>query len=245
MSHHRSPTSSRRVIAVKRAQDEPLTRRDLQYDFLRNIFSDSNAVFTNPWPNSGGVPEARLTFQKLYIRTMLNSGKATKNFRERIKESEKFAEDFAMLALLVNVGRINTTMSCTQLKTFNFAWIWFDRIFSLSRNEDHSSLIPSCAGFAKDARQSSGYSSHQAYFEGGDTGRGDRYTSLRTYWHTLTLGMYTTPILPTVSSRLTKQFPEIWPCSSHKRLQSHLLPSQSFQRTSNLYFGPQKNPSLM
>ncbi|KAL9716053.1 hypothetical protein Ac2012v2_000497 [Leucoagaricus gongylophorus] len=111
MSHHRSPTSSRRVIAVKRAQDEPLTRRDLQYDFLRNIFSDSNAVFTNPWPNSGGVPEARLTFQKLYIRTMLNSGKATKNFRERIKESEKFAEDFAMLALLVNVGRINTTMS--------------------------------------------------------------------------------------------------------------------------------------
>jgi len=114
MSYRRSPIISRKVIPIKRADDDPLTRRDIQYNLLHCIFSDPRAVFTNPWPDSSGAfPEARLTFGKLYIRTILNSAKATKNFRDRLRESDEFAEDFAMIALLVNVGRINTTMSCT------------------------------------------------------------------------------------------------------------------------------------
>ena len=111
MSHR--PIISRKVIPIKRAEDEPLTRRDIQYDLLHRIFYDSCAVFTNPWPDSSGAFTERLTFGELYIKTIHNSAKATKNFRDRLRESDEFAKDFAMLALLVNVGRINTTMSCT------------------------------------------------------------------------------------------------------------------------------------
>lgn len=128
MSHGRSPIVSRKVIPIKRAEDDPLTRRDLQYDILYHIFSDPRAVFTNPWPDSSGAfPEGRLTFRELYIKTILNSTKATKNFCDRIRESDEFAEDFAMLALLVNVGRINTTMSCT----YNFGENFFNNCFSI------------------------------------------------------------------------------------------------------------------
>lgn len=112
MSRRPSPAPSRRVIPIKRVEGEPLTRGDLQYDFLRNIFSDTHAVFTNPWPNPGDPSQAKLTFRDLYIKTLLNSTKATKAFRDKLAESDIFAEDFAMIALLVNVGRINTTMSC-------------------------------------------------------------------------------------------------------------------------------------
>ncbi|KAF5355707.1 hypothetical protein D9756_003941 [Leucocoprinus leucothites] len=111
MSRRPSPASSRKVVPIKRAECEPLTRSDLQYDLLRNIFLDTHAVFTNPWPPSGDASRAKLTFRNLYIKTILNSAKATKAFREKLGDSDVFAEDFAMVALLVNVGRINTTMS--------------------------------------------------------------------------------------------------------------------------------------
>jgi Ino eighty subunit 1 len=115
MSRRPSPTSARKVIPIKRVDSEPLTRSDLQYDLLHNIFADAHAVFTNPWPNSGNPSGTKLTFRDLYIKTILNSTKATKAFREKLSESDIFAEDFAMIGLLVNVGRINTTMSCTSL----------------------------------------------------------------------------------------------------------------------------------
>ncbi|KXN89836.1 Ino eighty subunit 1 [Leucoagaricus sp. SymC.cos] len=110
MSRRASP-NPRKAIPIKRVECEPLTRSDLQYDFLRNIFSDTHAIFTNPWPTPGDVSGTKLTFRDLYIKTILNSTKATKAFREKLAESDTFAEDFAMIALLVNVGRINTTMS--------------------------------------------------------------------------------------------------------------------------------------
>ncbi len=112
MSRRPSPVPSRRIVPIKRAEGEPLTRSDLQYDFLRNVFSDTRAVFTNPWPNPEHPLENKLTFHNLYIKSLLNSTKATKAFRDKLAESDTFSEDFAMISLLVNVGRINTTMSC-------------------------------------------------------------------------------------------------------------------------------------
>ncbi|KAF9454898.1 hypothetical protein P691DRAFT_780266 [Macrolepiota fuliginosa MF-IS2] len=111
MSRRPSPTPTRRVIPIKRVEGEPLTRSDLQYDVLHTIFSDTHAVFTNPWPNPEDPASTKLTFRNLYIKTLLNSTKATKAFRDKLAESDIFAEDFSMIALLVNVGRINTTMS--------------------------------------------------------------------------------------------------------------------------------------
>jgi len=112
-------TPTRRVVPIKRADGEPLTRADLQFDFLNAVFCDSNAVFTNPYAppqqdGGGGVGEssAKITFAELYTNAIIHSSKATKVLKETMRESPAFAVDFSMLALLVNVGRVNTTMSC-------------------------------------------------------------------------------------------------------------------------------------
>lgn len=112
-SRRQSPTPKRQT-ALKRADGEPLNRADIQYDVLHAIFSDTNRAFTNPFASTteGASDDAKLTFHDLYIQTILNSPKATKILKDKMSESPEFAEDFAMLALLVNVGRINTTMSC-------------------------------------------------------------------------------------------------------------------------------------
>ncbi|KAF5377568.1 hypothetical protein D9615_005225 [Tricholomella constricta] len=111
-SRRPSPSAppQRRSVALKRTDGEPLTRSDIQYDVLFNIFHDTHDVFTDPFaPN--GTPAPKITFRNLYLRTILHSPKATKALKDKMADSLLFAEDFAMLALLVNVGRVNTTMS--------------------------------------------------------------------------------------------------------------------------------------
>ncbi|KAG6900160.1 hypothetical protein C0993_002089 [Termitomyces sp. T159_Od127] len=109
MSRRASPSAQKRTTALKRTDGEPLTRFDIQYDVLHHIFHDAQAVFTDPYPS--GDSAAKVTFRDLYIRTILHSQKATKALKDKMTDSATFAEDFAMLALLVNVGRVNTTMS--------------------------------------------------------------------------------------------------------------------------------------
>ncbi|KAH6917190.1 hypothetical protein BKA70DRAFT_1486744 [Coprinopsis sp. MPI-PUGE-AT-0042] len=109
-SRRQSPTPKRHT-ALKRADGEPLNRVDIQYDVLHAIFSDTNRAFTNPFASTTDGDDAKLTFHDLYIQTIFNSPKATKVLKDKMVEAPEFAEDFAMLALLVNVGRINTTMS--------------------------------------------------------------------------------------------------------------------------------------
>lgn len=112
MSRRTSPsTPSRRTIALKRADGEPLTRADIQYDVLYNIFHDTHDVFTDPYPSDAG-PSPKISFRSLYLKYILHSPKATKALKDKMLDSQTFAEDFGMLALLVNVGRVNTTMSC-------------------------------------------------------------------------------------------------------------------------------------
>ncbi len=105
----------RRVVALKRADGEPLTRVDIQYDVLNTIFSDAHAVFSDPYAAEEG---SKLTFCELYTKAILHSPKATKALKDKMLEVPAFAEDFAMLALLVNVGRLNTTMSCQSSTSF-------------------------------------------------------------------------------------------------------------------------------
>ena len=99
---------------VKRNDSEFLSRSDLQYDLLLHIFSDQHAVFTNPHvaATEGDQVEAKITFRELYVNTLIRSPRASKVVREKMLETPDFATDFAMLALLANVGRINTTMAC-------------------------------------------------------------------------------------------------------------------------------------
>ncbi|KAH9486740.1 Ino eighty subunit 1 [Psilocybe cubensis] len=101
--------TQRRVIPIKRADGEPLTRVDIQYDFLQAVFDNTQEVFSDPY--AAGTDGKKLTFRELYIKAILNSPKATKALKDKLNESPTFTLDFAMLALLVNVGRVNTTMS--------------------------------------------------------------------------------------------------------------------------------------
>lgn len=103
----------RKAVALKRADGEPLTRMDIQYDVLHAIFSDSHTVFSDPYGDTEG--ESKLTFRDLYTQAILRSPKATKALKDKMHESDTFSEDFAMLSLLVNIGRVNTTMSCEFL----------------------------------------------------------------------------------------------------------------------------------
>lgn len=110
MASRRASPVPRRVVALKRADGEPLTRVDIQYDVLDGIFSDDNEVFSDPYADSEGGN--KICFRELYISAILHSPKATKALKDKMVESSVFAKDFAMLSLLVNVGRVNTTMSC-------------------------------------------------------------------------------------------------------------------------------------
>lgn len=103
----------RRVVALKRGDGEPLTRVDIQYDVLHAIFTDAHAVFTDPY--AATEEGSKLTFRELYTKAIVHSPKATKALRDKMLETPAFAADFAMLALLVNVGRVNTTMSCASV----------------------------------------------------------------------------------------------------------------------------------
>lgn len=111
-----SVNAPRKVVPIKHPDGQPLSRVDIQFDFLNSIFADSHAVFSNPYASfsksSGNDLGGKITFRELYVNSILHSPKATKVLKDKMSESPLFAVDFAMLALLVNVGRVNTTMSC-------------------------------------------------------------------------------------------------------------------------------------
>ncbi|TBU49689.1 hypothetical protein BD309DRAFT_946984 [Dichomitus squalens] len=120
-----SQSQHKRNLAVKRQDGEPLTRVDLQYDMLNAIFNDKHAVFTDPHTTIRGDPAGTLvTFRDLYVNALIHSPKCSKASRDKIRESPEFGNEFAMISLLSNVGRINTTMAFfpemkTALRTYH------------------------------------------------------------------------------------------------------------------------------
>ncbi|CBQ67988.1 related to IES1-Subunit 1 of the INO80 chromatin remodeling complex [Sporisorium reilianum SRZ2] len=73
-----------------------------------DLGDDDEPFDENEYPREGA---AKLTFKELYIESLLNSSKCTKSMRDKILADEEYAEDFAKTCLLVNVGRINTTLA--------------------------------------------------------------------------------------------------------------------------------------
>jgi len=102
---------SRKALPIKRNDAEPLTREDVQYDLLHYIFTDNHAVFTNP--DSG--KHVKVTFGDLYVSALYTSSKCSKVLKEKMVETPAFSIEFAKIALLTNVGRINTTMACKNV----------------------------------------------------------------------------------------------------------------------------------
>jgi Ino eighty subunit 1 len=104
------------AISLKKTDGEPLLREDIQYDFLEAIFNDQTVAFSDQsylYPTSGKTP-LKVNFSQLYINALLNSTKLSRVLKEKMLSHQDFALEFSKIALLVNIGRINTTMACTQ-----------------------------------------------------------------------------------------------------------------------------------
>ena len=98
----------RKTLPIKRADAEPLTREDLQYDLLYYIFTDHTKAFVDFLAPDHPV----VNFCDLYVNALYNSPKCSKVLKDKMVETPAFAIEFAKIALLTNVGRINTTMAC-------------------------------------------------------------------------------------------------------------------------------------
>jgi Ino eighty subunit 1 len=98
-----------KIRHLKKEDGEPLWRRDIQYDFLRAVFDDDTKVFTNSY--EPGKSEKQ-SFADLYIDTMARSSKTSKVLRDKLLSDREAAKGMAMVCLLVNVGRMNTTLNC-------------------------------------------------------------------------------------------------------------------------------------
>jgi Ino eighty subunit 1 len=81
---------------------------DIQFDFLKAIFDNEMEVFTNSYDPD--LPKQN--FADLYIDTMARSTKTSKVLRDKLLSDREAAKGMAMVCLLVNVGRMNTTLNC-------------------------------------------------------------------------------------------------------------------------------------
>jgi Ino eighty subunit 1 len=104
--------SGSKVKHLKKDDGEPLWRKDIQYDFLKFIFDDTRKCFTNSYePENIG----KQTFADLYIDAMARSSKTSKILRDKLLSEHEPAKNMAMVCLLVNLGRMNTTLNCQSL----------------------------------------------------------------------------------------------------------------------------------
>ena len=104
-----------KIRHLKKEDGEPLWRKDIQYDFLRAVFDNNRAVFTNSYEKDR---LGKQCFADVYIDTMSRSSKTSKVLRDKLLSDREAAKGMAMVCLLVNIGRMNTTLNCTAANTF-------------------------------------------------------------------------------------------------------------------------------
>lgn len=105
------PGSGLKIKHLKKDDGEPLWRKDIQFEFLKAIFYNEKAVFTNSYEPPGSPLQ---TFSQLYIDAMARSSKTSKILRDKLLTEHEPARNMAMVCLLVNLGRMNTTLNCTS-----------------------------------------------------------------------------------------------------------------------------------
>ena len=99
--------SGNKIRHLKKEDGIPLWRKDIQFSFLRAVFEDKTPAFTLDVDGSKGH-----TFADIYINAMARSSKTSKVLREKLLSDRESAMNMAMICLLVNVGRMNTTLNC-------------------------------------------------------------------------------------------------------------------------------------
>ncbi|KAI9890018.1 MAG: hypothetical protein M1814_004534 [Vezdaea aestivalis] len=117
---HSSVYSGNKIKHLKKEDGIPLWRKDIQYEFLRAVFEDRTQVFSNSYE----YKKDGFTFADVYIYAMAISSKTSKILRDKLMTDRKAAIHMAMVCLLVNVGRMNTTLNFfpemrAQLRTYH------------------------------------------------------------------------------------------------------------------------------
>ena len=140
--------SGNKIRHLKKDDGEPLWRKDIQYDFLRAVFADDRPVFHRISDGSYGY-----SFADIYLEAMARSTKCSKILKDKLLSDRPAAINMAMVCLLVNVGRMNTTLNCTSVHrpspTEDHLLI---HLHSLSRDESsiaYISLNPFAASSAR------------------------------------------------------------------------------------------------
>lgn len=102
--------SGNKIRHLKKDDGVPLWRKDIQLKFLRCVFDDDTPVFTKAFDGSKGH-----TFADIYVDAMARSSKTSKVLKEKLLADKAGAMTMAMICLLVNVGRMNTTLNCASM----------------------------------------------------------------------------------------------------------------------------------
>lgn len=110
-----------KIRHLKKEDGEPLWRKDIQYDFLRAVFDNEQKVFTNSYEKDKIGLQC---FADLYIDTMSRSSKTSKVLRDKLLSDRDAAKGMAMVCLLVNIGRMNTTLNCASAFFFFFFFLF-------------------------------------------------------------------------------------------------------------------------
>lgn len=111
--------SGNKIRHLKKEDGVPLWRKDIQFAFLHAVFDDETRVFTKASDGNYGH-----TFAEIYIDAMARSSKTSKILKEKLLSDRAAALSMAMICLLVNVGRMNTTLNFfpemrAQLRTYH------------------------------------------------------------------------------------------------------------------------------
>ena len=142
--------SGNKIKHLKKEDGIPLWRKDIQFEFLRHVFENQKPVFSNSYEEKTGY-----TFADVYIYAMAVSSKTSKILRDKLLSDRRAAIHMAMVCLLVNVGRMNTTLNCNKSSTtlmtganyqksfrkceLNFEPITPYRVFKPSKIQTHTS----------------------------------------------------------------------------------------------------------
>lgn len=111
--------SGSKIRHIKKPDGIPLWRKEIQYAFLQEVVHDEKRCFTRL---SDGKKDC--TFAEIYIDSMARSSKTSKILKDRLMVDTPAAQNMAMICLLVNVGRMNTTLNFfpemrAQLRTYH------------------------------------------------------------------------------------------------------------------------------
>lgn len=101
--------SGNKIRHLKKEDGIPLWRKDIQYQFLKLVFEDKTPAFTR-YPDG----QKNMDFADVYIDAMARSSKTSKILKDKLQNDKPAAISMAMVCLLVNFGRMNTTLNCTS-----------------------------------------------------------------------------------------------------------------------------------